>query len=183
VTGPTNTNPVITNSVLKSPKLDNELTDRKRCATPVTVTFFGHNDSGKLEKVMLNTGDKQPLSLLSTTDSQVSDGESSVSTNNSNPFATYTPESTNPFQGPPNPFFLANNPFRNEEERVDDNGSEADGSNKQVDEDKLSPTTVTPSLSKLSPWLVSQEVVSSPVSKVNTTETTIIRKSVITTQL
>ncbi|XP_068902139.1 band 4.1-like protein 5 isoform X4 [Tenebrio molitor] len=53
----------------------------------------------------------------------------------------------------------------------------------QVDEDKLSPTTVTPSLSKLSPWLVSQEVVSSPVSKVNTTETTIIRKSVITTQL
>ncbi|XP_063930167.1 band 4.1-like protein 5 isoform X3 [Zophobas morio] len=52
----------------------------------------------------------------------------------------------------------------------------------QVDEDAKSPSTV-PSLSKLSPWLVSQEVVSSPVAKVNTTETTIIRKSVITTQL
>ncbi|XP_044260475.1 band 4.1-like protein 5 isoform X2 [Tribolium madens] len=54
-----------------------------------------------------------------------------------------------------------------------------------IDEDNnvKTPTTVTPPLSKLSPWLVSQEVVSSPVSKVNTTETTIIRKSVITTQL
>ncbi|RZC35702.1 band 4.1-like protein 5, partial [Asbolus verrucosus] len=193
VTGPTNTNPVITDSVLKSLKLDNEITDQKRCATPVTVTFFGHTDNGKLEKVMLNT---QPLSLLST-DSQISDSESSVSTNNSNPFATFMENNTNPFQGF-NPF-LANNPFRNEDERSEDR-SEADGPIKvsrwrlcmflakcrrPIDDDagSKSPTSVTPSLSKLSPWLVSQEVVSSPVSKVNTTETTIIRKSVITTQL
>ncbi|XP_057655699.1 band 4.1-like protein 5 isoform X5 [Diorhabda carinulata] len=46
------------------------------------------------------------------------------------------------------------------------------------------PTTpLSPTLSKVSPWLVSSDVVSSPVSKVDTTETTIIRKSVITTQL
>lgn len=52
------------------------------------------------------------------------------------------------------------------------------------DNDKVqNNATVTPSLSKLSPWLVSQEIVASPVTKVNTTETTIIRKSVITTQL
>ncbi|KAJ8983184.1 hypothetical protein NQ317_005827 [Molorchus minor] len=42
---------------------------------------------------------------------------------------------------------------------------------------------LSPNLSKVSPWLVSSEIISSPVSKVNTTETTIIRKSVITTQL
>ncbi|XP_049824922.1 band 4.1-like protein 5 isoform X2 [Aethina tumida] len=42
------------------------------------------------------------------------------------------------------------------------------------------PTTpASPNLSKLSPWLVSQEVISSPVSKAET----VIRKSVITTQL
>lgn len=51
-----------------------------------------------------------------------------------------------------------------------------------VDNSKLT-TPLSPTLSKVSPWLVSSEVVSSPVSKVNTTETTIIRKSVITTQL
>ncbi|CAH1104017.1 unnamed protein product [Psylliodes chrysocephalus] len=44
-------------------------------------------------------------------------------------------------------------------------------------------TPLSPTLSKVSPWLVSSDVVSSPVSKVDTTETTIIRKSVITTQL
>ncbi|XP_044260474.1 band 4.1-like protein 5 isoform X1 [Tribolium madens] len=162
-----------------NPILNND--DKKRCATPVTVTFFGHNDSGKLEKVMLNNHEKQPLSLLST-DSQISDSESSASTNNSNPFATYLTAETNPFQGL-NPF-LTNNPFRSEEEK-DEEKSEVDESIKSIDEDNnvKTPTTVTPPLSKLSPWLVSQEVVSSPVSKVNTTETTIIRKSVITTQL
>lgn len=52
-----------------------------------------------------------------------------------------------------------------------------------VDEDNNLKTiiTVTPPITTLSPWLVSQEVVSSPV-KVNSNET-IIRKSVITTQL
>ncbi|XP_023310987.1 band 4.1-like protein 5 isoform X2 [Anoplophora glabripennis] len=57
---------------------------------------------------------------------------------------------------------------------------------KNVNEDSIErkiSTPVSPNLSKLSPWLVSSEVVSSPVSKLNTTETTIIRKSVITTQL
>ncbi|KAJ8957990.1 hypothetical protein NQ318_001992 [Aromia moschata] len=44
-------------------------------------------------------------------------------------------------------------------------------------------TPLSPDLSKVSPWLVSSEIISSPVSKINTTETTIIRKSVITTQL
>lgn len=55
-----------------------------------------------------------------------------------------------------------------------------------IDDEKVqngTTATVTPSLSKLSPWLVSQEIVTSPVTKVNTTECTIIRKSVITTQL
>ncbi|VEN43139.1 unnamed protein product [Callosobruchus maculatus] len=53
----------------------------------------------------------------------------------------------------------------------------------QDEPDKKMSTPLSPTLSKVSPWLVSSEVVSSPVSKVNTTETTIIRKSVITTQL
>lgn len=38
-------------------------------------------------------------------------------------------------------------------------------------------------ISKVSPWLVSSEVVSAPVTKINSNEMTIVRKSVITTQL
>ncbi|CAH0549113.1 unnamed protein product [Brassicogethes aeneus] len=50
--------------------------------------------------------------------------------------------------------------------------------NEDIDSEPTTP--VSPNLSKLSPWLVSQEVVSKPVSKA---EANIVRKSVITTQL
>lgn len=63
--------------------------------------------------------EKQPLSLLST-ESQVSDTESSASTNNSNPFVvTCVTENTNPFQGINNPF-LPNNPFVNKDDEKEE---------------------------------------------------------------
>lgn len=38
-------------------------------------------------------------------------------------------------------------------------------------------------VSKVSPWLVSSEVISAPVTQANTNDISVIRKSVITTQL
>lgn len=134
VTGPSNNS--VTNPVLKA----EANTDNKRCTTPVTVTFFGHSDRGKLEKVILPSLEQnkkqQPLSLLtnsSDADSSENDlnslspknnnnqgvffGENN--TNSTNPFAHYLTENV-PFHES-NPF-LSNNPFRNE-----DNGTTSDG--------------------------------------------------------
>lgn len=157
VSGPTNTTPIITNSVLKTPKLTENLeSDQKRCATPVTVTFFGQSDRGKLEKVVLDSK-KQPLSLLSNSSdvdctenepSSLSPGGRSLKSPadvkgknrdvffadsvSSNPFAKYMTE-TNPFHDS-NPF-NPSNPFRSEENNGTSDGvSEEDSlsSNKEV---------------------------------------------------
>ncbi|XP_074040513.1 yurt isoform X3 [Leptinotarsa decemlineata] len=174
VSGPPSLPPIITNSILKSPKiLEKELTeenknkveekDPKRCPTPVTVTFFGHND-GKLE-------------ICQVEDEKV----------NLNPFANYLNDSNaNPFRSinpfhPNNPFCSNENEVKEEQVEVEINDAVDQNKNEELDS-KLT-TPLSPTLSKVSPWLVSSEVVSSPVSKVNTTETAIIRKSVITTQL
>lgn len=61
--------------------------------------------------------------------------------------------------------------------------SVVDGSLTNGFEEDTNRNAVTPSLSNLSPWFVSQDIVSAPVSKLNTTETAIIKKTVITTQL
>ncbi|KAG5893101.1 hypothetical protein JTB14_024301 [Gonioctena quinquepunctata] len=174
VSGPPSLPPIITNSILKSPKVPEthiteeikntkvEEKDPKRCPTPVTVTFFGHND-GKLE-------------ICQVEDEKI----------NLNPFANYLNDTNgNPFQSI-NPFH-PNNPFCNndnerKEEPADIESKDSDEDNKNEVDSKLT-TPLSPTLSKVSPWLVSSEAVSSPVAKVNTTETTIIRKSVITTQL
>ncbi|KAK4877904.1 hypothetical protein RN001_010410 [Aquatica leii] len=78
---------------------------------------------------------------------------------------------SNPFISLNNPFHPSN-PFRNDDE--------VDALNEDNDEDETKPPSPVPSLSKLSPWIVSQEVVQAPAT---TPETGIIRKSVITTQL
>ncbi|CAG9861121.1 unnamed protein product [Phyllotreta striolata] len=176
VSGPTSLPPVITSSVLKSPKIIETETldenknksdekDHKRCPTPVTVTFFGQND-GK-------------LGICKVEDEKIS----------LNPFADYLNENNGDHFNSLN-VFHPNNPFCNSEAGCKDDGpdsdsKESDEENKTSLEEPLSKqsTPLSPTLSKVSPWLVSSDVVSSPVSKVDTTETTIIRKSVITTQL
>ncbi|XP_072383042.1 uncharacterized protein yrt isoform X2 [Diabrotica undecimpunctata] len=177
VSGPPSLPPIITNSILKPTKiLEKELVDEnrnrnddkdhKRCPTPVTVTFFGQND-GKLE-------------ICKVEDEKI----------NLNPFADYLNDSNvNPFSSisvfhPNNPF--CNSEMDHKEEITESDSKDSDEENKTSLEDgsDSKPTTpLSPTLSKVSPWLVSSDVVSAPVSKVDTTETTIIRKSVITTQL
>ncbi|XP_060532797.1 band 4.1-like protein 5 isoform X2 [Cylas formicarius] len=155
----------------------------KRCTTPITVTFFGQamND-GKLEVCQVNnTTDK--------TEQRGAEEELSL-----NPFTNYLSSSSlNPFSGANSVIFNRNNPFveNGADEQVDGlkgtrHDDEEEGHEKCSEEVKVQekpPTPMSPNLSKLSPWLVSQEVISSPVAKVNTTETAIIRKSVVTTQL
>ncbi|XP_017785714.1 PREDICTED: band 4.1-like protein 5, partial [Nicrophorus vespilloides] len=152
--------------------------ERKRCITPVTVTYFGQSDGGKLERVMLNEkqGQQQPLSLLNGNCIEDFDEAVDEPPKSSNPFVT-TPN-TNPFHEA-NPF-LYSNPFQMDAIATD---SEIDGSLGNEFDSNWNAAVTTPSFSNLSPWLVSQDIVSAPVSKVNTTETTIIKKSVITTQL
>lgn len=134
MTGPPNTSPIITDSTAKE----------KRCTTPVTVTYFGHNDSGKLEKVFLPS--KQPLSLI-TTDIDLEEHEMiSLSPKNSkspqqqknvffeengnNPFSGYLSE-TNPFHES-NPF----NPFRDGDNNINNSDGQSEPesltSNKEV---------------------------------------------------
>lgn len=144
VTGPTNTHPVNTNSNLSSPKILEETSNQKRCATPVTVTFFGHSDEGKLEKVvisgpesknntlsLLNNNTAESLDLLSFSDvpNELDSSENvflGKDISVSNPFAEFNSADsvTNPFHKSNSNPFLSNNPFR-----VD----EADGTKKQGD--------------------------------------------------
>ncbi|XP_066153819.1 band 4.1-like protein 5 [Euwallacea fornicatus] len=152
----------------------------KRCTTPITVTFFGQamND-GKLEicQVANNTSVKP-------------DNEEP----NNNPFADcMQDEHVNPFSGANSILYGKNNPFvdvvgsgeetETKSDKSDGNGNNSLESTEHTDSLEKLPTPLSPNLNKVSPWLVSHEVVSSPVAKVDTTETTIIRKSVITTQL
>ncbi|KAF5291785.1 hypothetical protein FQA39_LY14273 [Lamprigera yunnana] len=134
---------------------------KNHCTTPVTVTFFSNSDKGKLEMRILNAENDK-----TETDSNFNSVDKVKC---ANPFI-----SLNPFHES-NPF-LPNNPFRNDDE-CNKNNEETENSQQEVTTKVPSPL---PSLSKLSPWIVSQEVVSSPVS---TAEMAIIRKSVITTQL
>ncbi|ERL87812.1 hypothetical protein D910_05201 [Dendroctonus ponderosae] len=150
----------------------------KRCTTPITVTFFGQamND-GKLEicQVANNTAEK-------------------AGPEDKNPFSNYLKDDNlNPFSGSNSIVFSKNNPFMDISGGAEDTETKSDKgsaspvnsleSNEDSDSHEKVPTPMSPNLSKLSPWLVSQELLSSPVAKVNTTETAIIRKSVITTQL
>lgn len=150
----------------------------KRCVTPVTVTFFGQNN----EKLLLNTQDdkQQPLSLVSVDDSLDNSAATSSIESNNNPFL----DVTNPFHIL-NPF-SSTNPFVNDDDQMEciektdvtDNGVMTNGSNNSVTSNSM------PQANKVSPWLVSSEVVASPaVGKVKSPEISIIRKSVITTQL
>jgi len=199
VTGPATPNLTTNIKELESPS-----EEKKRCATPVTVTFFGKSDAGKIERVMLTTPDKnnQPMSLINGNNADdllsfeevpnnVTQSPLSVqSINNLNPFTTLPSQTVtqiNPFHES-NPF-LSKNPFTVEESENNGNGvdevddaSDEDESPTSLEDDNKN-TTVTPSLSNVSPWLVSQDVVNSTVSKAKSTETPIIRKSVITTQL
>ncbi|XP_017776091.1 PREDICTED: uncharacterized protein LOC108562309 [Nicrophorus vespilloides] len=101
--------------------------ERKRCTTPVTVTFFGQSDGGKLERVMLSEKQgqqQQPLSLINgncTEDLPCFDEALDEPPKSSNPFVT-TP-TTNPFHEA-NPF-LSSNPFQMDTIATD---SEVDGS-------------------------------------------------------
>lgn len=124
VSGPPSLPPIITNSILKSPKiLEKEPTsldenrnksgsedkDPKRCPTPVTVTFFGQND-GKLE--ICKVEDENKISL--------------------NPFADYLNESNgNQFNSLS--VFHPNNPFCNSETDSKDDTPESDS--KESDEE------------------------------------------------
>lgn len=155
----------------------------KRCTTPITVTFFGQamND-GKLE-----------ICQVANNTEKVDNEEKNL-----NPFANYLKDDNlNPFSGANSMVFSKNNPFVDisgsteetdgksdkDSEKSDGNGNNSLESNEDSDPQEKPSTPMSPNLSKLSPWLVSQEVISSPVAKVNTTETAIIRKTVITTQL
>ncbi|XP_048521790.1 uncharacterized protein LOC109540051 [Dendroctonus ponderosae] len=111
-----------------------------------------------------------------------------------NPFSNYLKDDNlNPFSGSNSIVFSKNNPFMDISGGAEDTETKSDKgsaspvnsleSNEDSDSHEKVPTPMSPNLSKLSPWLVSQELLSSPVAKVNTTETAIIRKSVITTQL
>lgn len=100
--------PIVTNSVLKSPKTPTltdenknktEDKDAKRCPTPVTVTFFGQND-GKLE-------------ICQVEDEKI----------NLNPFANYL-DDPNPFQSI-NPF-NSTNPFCEADNGNKDDSTEPD---------------------------------------------------------
>ncbi|XP_065167238.1 band 4.1-like protein 5 isoform X2 [Atheta coriaria] len=157
-------------------------TQPARSATPVTVTYFGQSDAGKLERVMLN-GPEQQLSLPSST----ADVEDLLSFEDNNPF---TGLDVNPFGNP----FITENPFQDPVENnnhdenhandeKNDNEDTPDMANNNLDaadgrdEDEEQPnngcngvTGVT--LNSLSPWLV-QDIVTPKI----------MRKSVITTQL
>lgn len=159
VSGPTNTTPVITNSILKATKhtdnADSNEPTQKRCVTPVTVTYFGHNDHGKLEKVIIPSSDnkQQPLSLLTGGSdlesfehelSSLSPGSKSVKSPSGsvksplqkgrNVFFSDNSVGSNPFATyltETNPFhdynpFNPNNPFRHEENGTSDGQSEGD---------------------------------------------------------
>ncbi|XP_030749014.1 band 4.1-like protein 5 isoform X2 [Sitophilus oryzae] len=145
----------------------------KRCTTPITVTFFGQ---------AMNDGKLEICQVVNDTNENKSEPENET---NFNPFANYLKNGeVNPFSGMK---FSKNNPFveisGNEEDLKDEANKNSIETNEDVEIADIPSTPKSPNLSKLSPWLVSQEVISSPVTKVNTTETAIIRKSVITTQL
>lgn len=97
---------------------NNSQQEQKRCTTPVTVTFFGHNDKGGLEKCLLDTSNdgKQPLSLMSSSSYTEDEENGSSSTNNGPESLTNSEESSNPFFDSTNPFLISNpfgsnNPF------------------------------------------------------------------------
>ncbi|XP_050316156.1 band 4.1-like protein 5 [Anthonomus grandis grandis] len=154
----------------------------KRCTTPITVTFFGQ---------AMNDGKLEICQVANNTAAEKRENEEN---NRLNPFANYLKSDDeeehqlNPFSGSNSIVFNKNNPFMDisgeeNESKSDKDSEKSNNSLESIHESEKPPTPMSPNLSKLSPWLVSQEIISSPVTKVNTTETTIIRKSVITTQL
>lgn len=170
---------------------NNSQQEQKRCTTPVTVTFFGHNDKGGLEKCLLDTSNdgKQPLSLMSSSSYTEDEENGSSSTNNGPESLTNSEESSNPFLDSTNPFLISN-PFGPNNPFIVENkvGVELDVCPEEIEKGTDSePSRISNGsstvVSKVSPWLVSSEVISAPVTQANTNDISVIRKSVITTQL
>lgn len=95
--------------------------NQNRCVTPVTVTFFGHSDKGKLEKRILQSTEnknKNPLSLLNTDVNNENDNSNS-NYNSLDKKALKSPKETkSPNSKSTNLFFakdakLSSNPFLN----------------------------------------------------------------------
>ncbi|XP_050440613.1 band 4.1-like protein 5 isoform X2 [Adelges cooleyi] len=161
--------------------------DRKRCATPVTVTHFSFGECGKLEQRVILSPDRSPTESTSSFLSLPFDTTSPTSPRN--------PFTANPFTGDAqtpttNPFLSSSNPFSDNNIKKDSvNGvvvavlDANSGTTNGVtnNETKIPPKTQESSkvkpLSQISPWLVSSAAETTSGPKI------ITRKSVITTQL
>lgn len=160
--------------------------DRKRCATPVTVTHFSFGECGKLEQRVISP-ERSPTESMSSILSLPFNATSPTSTRNpfsANPFTgdSQTP-TTNPFLSP------LSNPFTDNSIKKDstngvvvavvepNNGTNSiENSDTKVVQKLQEPTKMKP-LNQISPWLVSSGAENSTGPKI------ITRKSVITTQL
>lgn len=160
--------------------------DRKRCATPVTVTHFSFGECGKLEQRVVSP-DRSPTESMSSI--------LSLPFNATSPTSPRNPFSANPFIGGDshtaitNPFLSSSsNPFAdngikkdttNDVEVAVESNTGINGvtnSNTKVAQKNQEPTKMKP-LNQISPWLISSGAETSSGPKI------ITRKSVITTQL
>ncbi|XP_026815833.1 band 4.1-like protein 5 [Rhopalosiphum maidis] len=159
--------------------------DRKRCATPVTVTHFSFGECGKLEQRVVSP-ERSPTESMSSILSLPFNATSPTSPRNpfsANPFiGDSQPAITNPFlSSSSNPF--ADNGIKkdstNDVEVAVDSNTGINGvtnSNTKVAQKNQEPTKMKP-LNQISPWLISSGAETSSGPKI------ITRKSVITTQL
>ncbi|XP_008186339.1 band 4.1-like protein 5 isoform X2 [Acyrthosiphon pisum] len=158
--------------------------DRKRCATPVTVTHFSFGECGKLEQRVVSP-ERSPTESMSSI--------LSLPFNAASPTSPRNPFSANPFIGDSqtattNPFLSpSSNPFADgiKKDSTNDvvvavesnagiNGIK--NSNTKVAQKNQELTKAKP-LNQISPWLISSGAETSSIPKI------ITRKSVITTQL
>ncbi|CAI6362497.1 unnamed protein product [Macrosiphum euphorbiae] len=157
--------------------------DRKRCATPVTVTHFSFGECGKLEQRVVSP-ERSPTESMSSI--------LSLPFNATSPTSPRNPFSANPFIGDSqtattNPFLSpSSNPFADGIKKDSTNDvvvavesntgiNGVTNSNTKVAQKNQELTKAKP-LNQISPWLISGAETSS-VPKI------ITRKSVITTQL
>ncbi|GLV38238.1 yurt [Carabus blaptoides fortunei] len=142
------------------PPAEPQDTTPKRSATPVTVTHY--TDRGKLERA------------------EFSVYENDTATNSSNNPFIVGAVSTNPFHSvESNPFLAAFAQTDLETTAVDESIEEVTDGPSSLSQG-AAPPAVT--LSQLSPWLVSSDVVSAPLRPAET-PAVLVRRSVITTQL
>uniref|UniRef100_A0A2S2P6P1 Band 4.1-like protein 5 n=1 Tax=Schizaphis graminum TaxID=13262 RepID=A0A2S2P6P1_SCHGA len=158
--------------------------DRKRCATPVTVTHFSFGECGKLEQRVVSP-ERSPTESMSSI--------LSLPFNATSPTSPRNPFSANPFIGDSqtaitNPFLSSSsNPFADNSIKKDSTNdvevaesntgiNGVTNSNTKVAQKNQEPTKMKP-LNQISPWLISSGAETSSGPKI------ITRKSVITTQL